>query len=111
MAAILVTHPGVQTYPASYGNSISQAEIANILSQRKFLAEFEATLKDRESAMLSALKAGASVEPGLLRAEIKISERRNVSWKAIVERKLGERYAARVLAATKPDKTEKLDIQ
>ena len=30
-------------------------------------------------------------------------ERRSVAWKAVVERELGEDYARRVLAATKPE--------
>jgi len=44
------------------------------------------------------------VEDGLFRAFLKTTERRSVAWKSIVERELGEGYANRVLAATKPDK-------
>ncbi len=44
------------------------------------------------------------VESGLLRAFLKIIERRSVPWKQVVERKLGVDYAKRVLASTKPDR-------
>jgi hypothetical protein len=40
----------------------------------------------------------------LLRAFLKIIERRSVPWKQVVERKLGVDFAKRVLAGTKPDR-------
>jgi hypothetical protein len=59
----------------------------------------------------ASLRSGAVIEPGLLRAFLKTNERRNVSWKAVVERELGEGYAKRVLASTKPDPITSLIVE
>lgn len=80
-----------------------------------------ASLKDRvkqieqqiaaaEESIEARLECGAAVETGLLKAFLKTTERRNVAWKSVVERELGEDYAKRVLAATKPDKYTNLIV-
>jgi hypothetical protein len=83
--------------------SIPQQELARILELRQEIALLEAEAEAQQNAVRAQLEAGASVEPGLLRAFLKTTERRSVQWKAVCERELGEEYARRVLAATKPD--------
>ena len=83
---------------------VSQDRLAEIITLRQQIEQLEAQLGEAHTDVQSALEAGAAVEPGLFRASLKITERRNVSWKSVVERELGEDYATRVLSATKPDK-------
>jgi len=60
-------------------------------------------IQNAEASARAALESGAEVEAGVFHARLKITERRSVQWKAIVERELGEDYARRVLSATHPD--------
>jgi len=90
--------------------SIPQQELARILELRRDIETLEADLKSAEQAVRGQLEAGASVESGLFRAYLKTTERRSVAWKAVVERECGADYAARVLAATKPDTTTQLVV-
>jgi hypothetical protein len=90
---------------------IPQKRLAEILTRRRKIDEQEAKLKQLEEKLLADLKAGASVAAGLLTARVKEWERRNPAWKAVVERELGEEYANRVLAGTRPDKFEKLVVE
>jgi hypothetical protein len=83
---------------------IGQDELGHILEMRRQREALDEQIKESETAVRAALEAGAVVEDGVFRAYLKPGERRSVAWKAIVERELGEGYANRVLAATKPDK-------
>lgn len=83
--------------------SIQQQDLARILELRREIETLEADLKAAEESVREQLEVGASVESGLFRAFLKTTERRSVAWKGVVERELGEDYAKRVLAATKPD--------
>jgi hypothetical protein len=89
---------------------ISQVAIRWILKQRENVTRLAEALKAKESEMLAALKAGTPVQSGKHAATIKSFERRSPSWKAVVERELGEEYTARVLAATKPNTIESLEL-
>jgi hypothetical protein len=89
---------------------ISQASLTNIIELRRQVALLESSLTVAESEVKLALEAGAEVEAGLFRASLKITKRRNVSWKNVVERELGEDYAARVLAATRADSYTNLEV-
>ena len=91
--------------------AILQADLAHIIELRRTLETVEADLEAAEQAIRAQLEAGAVVEGGLFRAFLKACERRNVSWKAVVERELGEDYSRRVLAATKPDRTVSLVVE
>ena len=89
---------------------VPQDKLALIISLRHEIEQLEVQLGEAQTDVKSALEAGAEVEQGLLQAFLKITERRNVSWKDIVERELGDTYAKRVLAATKPDKYSNLVV-
>lgn len=82
---------------------ITQDELCYILSMRQQIEAIEAKLEEAESRVRIALETGSEVQPGIFKAFLKTFERRNVAWKIVVERELGEDYAKRVLAATKPD--------
>lgn len=90
--------------PVVHPQHISQNELGHILEMRRQREALDEQIKESEISIRAALEAGATVEGGLFRAFLKTTERRSVAWKAIVERELGEGYANRVLAATKPDK-------
>ncbi len=81
-----------------------QTKLEEIISLRRSIRELETRLDTAEKDVKASLEAGAIHEEGLFRAFLKVSERRSVAWKQIVERELGETYAKRVLAATKTDR-------
>ncbi|MGH9735978.1 MAG: hypothetical protein ACRD8A_15465 [Candidatus Acidiferrales bacterium] len=101
-----------QHVPAA--EAISQTELALYLSLRSRLQEIKLQTEEQEQAFAARLESGAGVEPGAHKAELKESFRRSVAWKSVTIRladrlKLdGEAYCARVLAATKPDRSVSL---
>lgn len=84
--------------------TITQEKLAYVLTLKGEIAERKKALEETEAEVQAALEDSVPVQPGLLRAFLKIIERRSVPWKQVVERKLGVDYAKRVLAGTKPDK-------
>ena len=103
MATAKVTPFPIPAQAPVIPEAVTQDELCLLLSLRARVRELEEQIQTEEQSLKSRLEAGASVEPGLLRAFLKIVERRSVAWKAVVERELGQDYARRVLAATKPD--------
>jgi hypothetical protein len=109
-------HPHVVQFPQSEpaAEIISQTELALLLSLRGRLAQLESQLTAEEESLKTRLQAGAVIEPGDHTAELKENSRRSVAWKEVCIRltdrlKLdGEMFCARVPAATKPTKTEKV---
>ena len=99
-----------------HSDTITQVELGLLASLRDRLSKVEADVVTAEANIRARLEAGASVQPGEFAASLHASERRNVSWKGIVVRladrlKLdGEAYCNRVLAATKPSVSIKLEI-
>ncbi len=85
-------------------DTITQEKLAYILTLKGEIAERKKELEQVETEVQAALEDSVPVESGLLRAFLKIIERRSVPWKQVVERKLGVDYAKRVLAGTKPDR-------
>ena len=83
---------------------ITQEKLAYLLTLKGEIQERKKELEQVETEVQAALEDSVPVESGLLRAFLKIIERRSVPWKQIVERKLGVEYAKHVLAGTKPDK-------
>lgn len=90
------------TFPKP-AQEISQAQLSHIIELRRQIEALEADLKAAEAEAQAALTAGRPVEPGLWKAWLRTTERRSVPWKQVVERELGQDYAKRVLAATKPE--------
>ena len=84
--------------------TITQEKLAYILTLKGEIAERKKALEATETEVQVALEDSVPVQPGLLRAFLKIIERRSVPWKQVVERKLGVEFAKRVLAGTKPDR-------
>jgi hypothetical protein len=82
---------------------ISQARLARIIELRREIETVKSYLEQAETEVQAGLEANLPVESGLLKAFLRITERRSVAWKNVVERELGEDYAKRVLAATKPE--------
>jgi hypothetical protein len=105
----------VVPFPAP--QSITQLELAALLSLRGRLHQLEEQVQAAEQSIQARLEAGSSVERGDHAAKLKSNSRRNVAWKDVVARlaeKLkmdGQLYCARVLAATKPTKTITLAIE
>src|SRR5262245_15119590 len=100
---------------------ISQEVLTRIMQTRAEIEKLQEQLGIDENAVLSALREKALVQKGLLTAVIESKPgRRTTAWK---ERAIefvdetrgvgeGEKWAARVIAATKPsDPTEKLAIK
>lgn len=90
--------------------NITQEKIRDIIRQREAIVAAQNALDKQESALLFLLKHGATLEKGSLTARIKQWSRRNVSWKQVCERQCGSAYVHRVLAATKPDIHERLEL-
>ncbi len=82
---------------------ISQSKLAGIIELRRQIEALKSQLAEAEGEVKADLEVGACVEPGILKAVLKVTERRTVPWKQVVERELGEAYATRVLAATRPE--------
>ena len=90
---------------------ITQKTLANILKKRKQITDATEQLKAMEEQLTGDLKAGATVQSGLLTARIREWERRTVAWKQVLIREKGEEFADRVFNATKPDKFETLVVE
>jgi hypothetical protein len=115
-ATQIVSHvvPFPQSVPAT--EPITQLELELLLSLRNRLAQLEAQVAAEEATFTARFEAGAPVEPGTHRVELKESWRRNVSWKSVAIRLAkrlkmnGAVYCARVLARTKPTRSVSLEI-
>ena len=118
MATITVPQlSSVVPFPQSVPpQQISQLELSLLLSLRGRMAQLQSQIDTAEESITMRLQSGASVQPGDHIAELKINSRRNVSWKEVASRladrlKLdGEKYCARVLAATKPSQSISLQV-
>lgn len=114
MATAKVTPFPVFSQLHSAPEPVTQLEIELLISLRNRLVQLQSEIETQESAIQQRLEVGATVEPGIHKAELKENFRRSVAWKAVTIRladrlKLdGEAYCARVLAATKPDRTVSL---
>ena len=64
-----------------------------------------------EQTLIASLSNGAEVEPGSHTAQLKTTQRRNVSWKNVVIRLKGSGYARNVLAHTKSTTYTKLVVR
>lgn len=95
---------------------ITQLRLLLVLSLRRRVQQVQEQLDKEEATLQAMVEAGAVIEPGKHSAAVKESFRRNVSWKSVCIRLAkrfnlgGAAYCARVLAATKPDRTVSLEI-
>ncbi len=64
-----------------------------------------------EQTLTASLARGAEVEPGSHTAQLKTTQRRNVSWENVVIRLKGSGYVSQVLSHTKPKTFLKLVVR
>jgi hypothetical protein len=110
--------PAVLQFPNANpaAETVTQAELRELIEFRNFQTQLEARISGIEADLKARLESGATVESGVHIASLKESFRRNVAWKDVCGRladrlKLnGEKYCARVLAATKPSRTVSLNV-
>jgi hypothetical protein len=106
-----------QPTPAVKREAISQTELQFFLALRARAVEIEKQIAEHEASFALRLESGAGIEPGVHSAELKESFRRNIAWKSVAVRLAdrfglgGEKYAKRVLAATKPNRTISLEVR
>ncbi|MDA2916742.1 hypothetical protein MYX64_07895 [Nitrospinae bacterium AH_259_B05_G02_I21] len=89
--------------------AVSQATLAEILKRRREVKEAEKSLKAqkhdlsvREQGVIVAIQSGATVNPGILVAEVRPEERRNVAWRRVAEEYLGAEFCQTVIDETEP---------
>lgn len=115
MATQSIALPQVVPFPAVPA-TITQSEIALLLSLRNRARQLEAQITEAEKSVCERLEAGVSVESGEHTASLKESFRRNVAWREVTERLAerlygegrGEAYAENVLQNTKPSRSVSL---
>ncbi len=91
-------------------SQVSQFQLARFVKLSNQLDALKAEQLALEQQLTSSLASGAEVEQGTHTAQLKTTERRNVSWKSVVERLRGAGYARKVLAATKPTNYTRLIV-
>ena len=94
----------------SQPQTITQFDLARYATLANQIDALKAEQAVLEQDLRFALANGATVERGTHLASLKTTERRNVSWRSVVERLKGEGYARRVLSATKPKQYTKLIV-
>ncbi|MCB7128522.1 MAG: hypothetical protein J3T61_03155 [Candidatus Brocadiales bacterium] len=89
--------------------AVSQATLAEILKRRREIKEAEKSLKAlkhdlsmREQGVIKAIQSGATVSHGILAAEVRPEERRNVAWRKVAEQYLGHDFCELVAEETPP---------
>ncbi len=95
----------------SQPQTITQFDLARYVTLANQIDALKAEQSALEHQLTTALDSGAVVEPGNHTAQLKTSERRNVSWKKVVIRLKSEGYANKVLSATKPTTYTKLVVR
>ncbi len=95
----------------SQPQTVSQFDLSRYVSIVNQIDALKAEQSALEQSLTSALGNGAVVEPGAHTAQLKTSERRNVSWKSVVERIKGSGYVSQVLSHTKPKTYTKLVVR
>ncbi len=92
-------------------NLITQFDLARYIKRANQIDALKAEQLALEQSLTSALGNGAVVEPGAHTAQLKTTERRNVSWRGVVERLKGSGYVSQVLSHTKPKTYVKLIVR
>jgi len=99
----------INTLPQS--NQISQFTLARFVKLANQLDALKAQHAALEQQLTSDLANGCEVESGTHLASLKTTERRNVSWRGVVERLKGSGYVKQVLSSTKPKTFTKLIVR
>jgi hypothetical protein len=114
-ATLIQLPPQLATIPAT----ITQLEIAALLSLRNRVQQLQEQIADAEASIQTRLESNAAVEAGLHIAELKESFRRSVAWRVVAERLAdrldgngkGDGYCDRVLHSTNPALTVSLVLR
>lgn len=87
--------------------AVSQTTLAEILKRRREVKEADKSLKalkgalaERERSVIEAIEGGATIAQGILTAEVRDEERRNVKWRAVAEEYLGSDFCQIVVEET-----------
>ena len=95
----------------SQPQTITQFDLARYATLANQIDALKAEQSALEHQLIMAIGSGANVEPGAHTAQLKTTERRTVSWKAVVIRLKGSGYASRILSCTKPKTYTKLLVR
>ncbi len=90
---------------------VTQFDLKRHVSLSNQIDALKQELSKLEQTLTASLARGAEVEPGAHTAQLKTSERRNVSWKDVVIRLKGSGYVSRILSCTKPKTYTKLVVR
>jgi hypothetical protein len=114
----VLTQSKLTVVPFPAPQTVSQLEIAALLSLKARLHQIEQQVEAADSSIKSRLQACCSIEEGDHTVELKTSFRRNVSWKDVSVRLAnrlyfgkGLSYVERILRKTKPTPSTSLLIQ
>jgi len=95
----------------SQPQTITQFDLARYASLSAQIDSLKSEHAELERQLIASLSSDANVEKGTHTAELKTSERRNVSWKNVVIRLKGSGYVSRILSCTKPKTYTKLVVR
>lgn len=90
---------------------ISQSELYIFHRLEKEIESLSTQRDQLKTELVARLDAKATVQPGDLSAHVQRFPQRHPAWKQAGIRKLGEAWAARVLAATEPVTVVKLVVE
>ncbi len=90
---------------------VTQFDLARYASLSAQIDSLKSEHAELERQLIASLSSDANVEKGTHTAQLKTSERRNVSWKAVVIRLKGTGYVSRILSCTKPKTYTKLVVR
>ena len=91
--------------------TVTQFDLKRHVSLSNQIDALKQERAELEQTLLTSLSAGAEVEPGSHTAQLKTTQRRNVSWKNVVIRLKGSGYVSQVLSHTKPKTYTKLVVR
>ena len=91
--------------------TVTQFDLKRHVSLSNQIDALKRELSELEQTLLTSLSGGAEVEPGSHTAQLKTTQRRNVSWKNVVIRLKGSGYVSQVLSHTKPKTFLKLVVR
>ncbi len=90
---------------------VTQFDLKRHVSLSNQIDALKQELSELEQTLITSLARGAEVEPGSHTAQLKTTQRRNVSWKNVVIRLKGSGYVSQVLSHTKPKAYIKLAVR